>query len=310
MILLGEIQTGLLRNSAALSAGSAAAVLGVRAGETARYGERPVRFAISPDVLTGVDCTLASPSTKPRGIGTARSRATIIGGQMLLSSSYVAVVPASGTKRLPWSHYLAKPGTLEVIGKWTAPALCDGFLEATVPPPTLDLGAMNARLVRQVQSHGLLDARAPFRAQATRFRWAAAMALEGHGCLFHVQHNGMRTINLQATWDDPRHLAEICEDIALHDWLLITIGKLLDQSMIGQAARKEVVSRLQPALDFMMHLWLPGLRPGTRAQPIWDGLENHLGFSRQWQASVDRIRDQLSLAAVTRLLSSRSFDHS
>jgi hypothetical protein len=73
MMLVGEVHTGLLRNSSALTAGEAAALLGLKPGFRVRYGERPARFAVSPDLLTGVDCELASTKAKPRGIGTVSS---------------------------------------------------------------------------------------------------------------------------------------------------------------------------------------------------------------------------------------------
>src|SRR5688572_30587842 len=110
MMLVGEVHTGLLRNSSALTAGRAAALLGLKPGLRVRYGERPARFAISPDLLTGVDCTLASTRAMPRGIGTVNSHATIIGGHLLLGSSHAVVVAAPVSHRQPWAYYLARPG--------------------------------------------------------------------------------------------------------------------------------------------------------------------------------------------------------
>ena len=73
---------------------------------------------------------------------------------------------------------------------------------------------------------------------------------------------------------------------------------------VNQAERDQLL----PALDHMMHLWMPGARLDKSSRPIWHSLEESVGFTRQWQASVDRIRDQLSLATITRLLGPYSVD--
>jgi hypothetical protein len=123
-----------------------------------------------------------------------------------------------------------------------------------------------------------------------------------------VHHHTLRTVELHTSCEDPQELAALCEDIALHDWLLTTVVKLIDHSRIASAPRHEVIERLLPALDHLLHLWMPGARLTEGSRLIWQSLEEGVGFTRQWQASVDRIRDQLSLATITRLLSSHSIN--
>ncbi|GIH07282.1 hypothetical protein Rhe02_53490 [Rhizocola hellebori] len=311
MILIGEVHTGLLRNSTALTAGASATLLGFKPGSPAQYGERPVRFARSPELLTGVDCALASIGAVPRGIGTVGSRASVIGGQILLSSSYATITPSGASRRLTWSHYLSRPGVIEVLGRVQARALCSGFLRAAIPPPTLDLGAVNARIIREVQTRPGLNRRSAFRAQSTRLRWAAiADSAETGNVVFALRRNGLRTVELHCGGEEPAELIALCEDLALHDWLLSTLLKLIDHSMIGAAPRREAIARLIPAMDFILHLWMPGVRLGEQAKAFWRALDQQAALSKQWQASVDRVRDQFSMATITRLLASHSFDHS
>lgn len=310
MMLVGEVHTGMLRSSTALTAGAAAALLGFRPGQAARYGERPVRFAQSPELLTGVDCALASTMATPRGIGTISSRASILGGHILLSSSSAVLAPAEVSRRLPWSSYLARPGVIDVLGRMQPEALGTGFLGAATPPSTLDMGAINTRIFKEVQAQPSLDARPAFRSQVTRLRWVALPTHDQTSAVFTLQRNGSRTIELRTDWEEPAELVAFCEDLALHDWLLSTLVKLLDHSNIGAAPRREVIARLNPAMDFLLHLWMPGVRLSERAKAIWLGLEERAGLSRQWHASVDRVRDQFSLAAISRLLGNHSSDHS
>ncbi len=297
MILVGEVHTGLLRKSAALTAGGAAAVLELKPGAPVSYGDRPVRFAVSPDLFTGVDCSLASTHATPRGIGTVGSRATIIGGQVLQGSSFTTLIPAPEPRRLPWSHYLAQPAVVETVGRFQPDSLGQGFLHAPIPPSTLDLGAVNARLVKLVQARPGLDKGPAFRAQPARLRWSAREAKnEDPSVTFSIQRNTLRTVELRCVLADLPVAVAICEDIAFHDWLLTTLIKLLDHSMIGAAPRRDVVGRLLPAVDFILHLWMPGARLDGAARLIWQGLEERAGFSRQWAISVDRVRDQFSSA--------------
>jgi hypothetical protein len=73
------------------------------------------------------------------------------------------------------------------------------------------------------------------------------------------------------------------------------------KSAIGVLARDEVLQRLIPAIDHLLHLWMPAARGGDEAAAVWDALERRPGFSRQWSSLVFRIRDQLSVGTMTAL---------
>jgi hypothetical protein len=89
--------------------------------------------------------------------------------------------------------------------------------------------------------------------------------------------------------------------VALHDWLLSTLLELVGKSALGVADRQAALQRLVPAIDYLLHLWMPGARGGEVSLAVWAGLDRRPGFSRQWQTLVHRIRDQLSAGAVAAL---------
>src|SRR5689334_23263848 len=92
VLSFGEIHTGLLQNSTALSSERVSELLDLVVGERVRRFERPVTHAVSPDKLTGVDCVLPSSSGRnTRGIGTVVSRLTVTGGHVVQGSSYARV---------------------------------------------------------------------------------------------------------------------------------------------------------------------------------------------------------------------------
>jgi hypothetical protein len=297
---MGEVHTGLLRSSAAVSPSTATRLLGFVVGEKVRTFERPIPHAVSPERLAGVDCQLATPSgAKVRAIGTVVSRAAITGGHVVQGSAYVRVTQAAADRRLQWSHYLAQPGVIETIGKATGAQLADGFLNQHPTGNALDLGAIGARTLEAVQDSEHLNQEPPFKTQRTRLRWVLGPAEDATDAItFRLDANLVRAIRLPYRELDATAAAMLCEDFALHDWLLTTLLSLVNRTPIGSGDRKAVVDRLQPALDYLLHLWMPAARIDAALVDLWDALERRPGLSRQWQATVSRIRDQLALAAV------------
>jgi hypothetical protein len=297
MIFVGEVHTSLLRHSTAVDTSTAVSLLELKAGSPVRYGERPVRYAVSPDVLTGLDCRLAS-TQDVRGVGTAATRAILVGGQVLQCSSSVRIVASAEGRRLPWSHYLSRPGFIETVNKADQTRLLDGFLSASAAPSTMDLGALNHHAHNRIQANGELDKRVAFRVPPVRLRWAAVQA-QPTSLSFTVGRDGFRSFTLRLPDLETAGVTALCEDIALHDWLLSSVQRLLETSRIGGAHLGDVVKRLTPAVNFLLHLWMPGARLDDEMRTAWKSLEERSGFTRQWRASIDRVRDQLFLAAAT-----------
>jgi hypothetical protein len=230
----------------------------------------------------------------------------ITGGRVVQASASVRLSPGARGQRLPWSHYLARPGMAETTGKARWPDVSAGFLapRSAASPGTLSLGAISERLLDSVQAGSELDGRQPFRSRRTRLRWAAWTGpVDGPGpqAEFVVEDELSRTLRLQVPGETVPDLMSLVEDLALHDWLLTALLRLVDRSGFGVRPEPAAVATVRPAIDHLLHLWMPGARVTTALQPVWAGLERRPGLSRQWQASVNRIRDQVAVSTVVLL---------
>jgi len=300
-VLLGEIHTGLLQNSEAITSAVAAELLALIPQERVRTWERPIRHAASPLTLTGVDGDLPSISRgRPRAIGTVAAEARVTGGRLLQASSRICVVAAEENRRLPWSHYLTRPGVVEVIGALHAEEVARGFLEHDPLPGVLDLGGVAASIMSSVQSSAVVDHRPPFRVRRIRLRWAALPAADGQEASinFGLESDALRTVSIVCPPSLIDLMYELCQDIALHDWLLSSVVALVDVSHIGRRDRMHVMQQLGPAIDHLLHAWMPAARLGDELLDFWEEVERRSGFTRQWESTVRRIRDQVALATM------------
>ncbi|MFC7527707.1 SCO2521 family protein [Actinoplanes sp. GCM10030250] len=301
VLVLGEVQTAALRHSAGVPRELAESALALLPGERVRVYERPIGFAVSPMTFTGVDCRIVSRSgPRVRGVGTLTGRVCLTGGRVLQGSALTRIVPVAGGHRRPWSHYLAQPGVVETIGRADLLGVAAAHLTADKPVSTMGMGAFCNRLVTDVQSSSVLDRRLPIRARRTVLRWAALIDpnVEGVKVRFTVRENGLRTVRLALGPESIEDIVDLCEDLALHDWLLTALLTVIEQSQIGVEEPAQSLQRLRPAVDHLLHLWMPAARLGGFALSVWEGLEGRPGLSRQWDASVRRIRDQMAMAAA------------
>ncbi|MFI1096916.1 SCO2521 family protein [Streptomyces sp. NPDC020917] len=299
-VLCGEVRTSVLRTSEALTARTAAQLLNLRPDEPVLLSERPNLRVVSPHLLTGVDCRLpAAGGSRPRAVGTVAGRAVLTEGRVLQTSAFARLVPSEGSHRRAWGHYLLRPGVVEPLARHQARDVVDGFLAAApLPGGVLNPGAVAERLLDHVLRHPLLDQRAPFKSGRTRLRWAALPAAEGAGASierFTVAADGLRTVALRTPVADPAAVAALCEDLALHDWLLTTLLALVERSRLGSGDGEAVLAALRPLVDHLLHLWMPGARVPDGLSGVWETLEKQPGFSRQWQTLVQRIRDQVAV---------------
>lgn len=304
VLACGEVRTCLLQNAQALPSPAAAGLLRLRAGRRVLQSERPGAYALSPDVLTGVDCRLPTASgARVRAVGTVTSRAALTGGRLLQTDAFCTATADGPERRRPWGHYLARPGIVEPFGKLPDRDVAAGCLGGPARPGELDLGAIAEHLLRTVLRNPLLDQAAPFRAQVTRLRWVALRAPDGAEPSienFTLAQDGLRTVELRlAGSTGTAAAARLCEDLALHDWLLTTLVRMVERSRLGSVDGRVAVTALRPAVDHLLHLWMPAARVDRLLHPLWEVLEREPGFSRQWQILVQRIRDQLALLAVS-----------
>jgi hypothetical protein len=303
VLTFGEIHTGLLQNSAALPSDRVHHLLDLVVGERVRRSERPIAYAASPDRLTGVDCSLPSATHRDtRAIGTVVSHLAVTGGHVVQGSAQTTIRPVQRHGlRLPWSHYLAQPGMLEPIGKLNPTDVADGFLGGTRRPITLDVGAISARSIDEIQASGLLDRKRPLRTSRTTLRWAVLGSPSGRSASFSIDSKTVRTLRIHSDEHSIDAVRGFCEDLALHDWLLTTILTLLDNSLDTPGSRTRRARKLHPAVDWLLHLWMPAARVDPTLLPLWELLDERSGFTKQWRTSVDRIRDQLNLSTMTLL---------
>ncbi|MFJ5774505.1 SCO2521 family protein [Streptomyces sp. NPDC093094] len=297
VLACGEVRTCLLPSSRALDGRAAARLLRLRADEPVLVSERPVMYARSPEVLTGVDCRLpTSNGAAVRAVGTVVARAALTEGRVLQAGAYFGA-PATGPEtRRPWGHHLARPGEVEPVGKLPEQVTAEGVLRGP-GRGELDLGTIAESPLTQVMHHPLLDRKVPLKSRRTDLRWVARRgpadekpSLER----FTLGEGGLRTVELRLPQAVPAAAAAgLCEDLALHDWLLTTVVHLVDKG--GPAL---------PAVEHLLHLWMPRSHVDPVLSPLWDVLEHSPGFSRQWQNLVQRIRDQLAVRTA-RLLQQR-----
>ncbi|MFF5982658.1 SCO2521 family protein [Streptomyces olindensis] len=302
VLACGEVRTCLLPCLQPLDIRAAAHLLRLRPDERVRTSERPNLHALSPDLLTGVDCRLpTSNGAKTRVVGTVAARAALTEGRVLQTTASFRAPAAGPDQRQPWGHYLVRPGIVEPLGRLPAEAVARGIL-AGARHGELDPGPVADGLLTRILRHPLLDQKVPFTSRHTRLRWAALRAPEGEApslVRFVLADEDLRTVELRVP-DTVRPSAVIglCEDLALHDWLLTTLVRMLDGSRPGSPEGPPAVLALRPAVDHLLHLWMPGARVDPALASLWEVLEQHPGFSLQWRTLVQRIRDQLAVQAI------------
>jgi hypothetical protein len=278
-------------------------VLAIVPGIPVRRAERPISHLVSPDVLTGVDCNLpARNGARVRSVGTTVARVAITGGHVVQGSAFAEVRRSPVGRRLNWSHYLAQPGVVETLNKVAPEHLAGSFLTAGNGSDLLDLGAIGARAMDKVQANERLDHNPALRSTRTKLRWAVELQVGApQHITFTIHGDTMRTARLRVANASPHALAALCEDLALHDWLLTTLVREVDRARIGSAPCATVVRRLRPTVDHLLHLWMPAARLDPTLADLWDALDHTPGFTRQWNANVNRVRDQLAIAVIEAL---------
>jgi hypothetical protein len=301
-LTFGEVHTGLLMTSAAVPADIAAALLAILPGGSVRSRQRPVRYAWSPDVLTGVDCQAPMADRRAvRLVGTLTTRLSLTEGHIVQSQTYAGVRREPAGRRRPWAHYLAQPGVLDVLGTAPEAALATGFLGGPPNAAALNLGAVNIRTLAAIQRNAQLDHRPPFLSGRTQLRWSAEVAGSGQELVFTLGAAGLRTVRLHTEEPDPRALADFCSDLALHDWLLSALLELVDRAMARSRPAAELIAMLRPAVDHLVHAWMPAAHISRTLLGIWQEFDRGSGITLQWQKTVERIRDQLSVGLVEAL---------
>jgi len=308
MLIIGEVRTSLLPTSVALPSGDGERVLALTAGSRALRSDRPISVVVSPDRLTGVDCQVPVARDRTvRAVGTVASRAVLTGGHVLQGSARAVVDRSAHGRRLPWSHYLARRGTIEAFGSFRDDDLAAQFLTTMPGAALLNLNAIGEDTAERVRGHPMVDMAPPLRAGPTGLRWAAVLPGDDpadgapDSISFVLDADGRRTVRLLAHGASAAEAAALCEDLALHDWLLTTLTGILDRAGADLTATRPSAARIRSVVDHLLHLWMPGARLTTAMRRFWPAFEERAGFGRQWTTSVQRIRDHLAVSTVQRL---------
>jgi hypothetical protein len=301
-LTIGEVHTGFLLTSTAVSTDTAARLLAILPGGSVRTRQRPVRYAWSPEVLTGVDCLAPIAGRREvRLVGTPTTRVSLTDGHIIQAGTHATLRHEPSGRRRPWAHYLAQPGVLEVLGTESGQSLATGFLGGPAATTALDLGAVNIRALAAIQRSTQLDHNPPFRSRRTRLRWSAEAAGDRQEMIFTLGTDGLRTVRLRTNEADPRALADFCADLALHDWLLSALCDLVDRAVARSRPAAELIGLLRPGIDHLVHAWMPAAHVTRTLIGIWTEFDLRSGFSLQWQKTVERIRDQLSVGIIEAL---------
>jgi hypothetical protein len=308
MLVVGEVHANLLRERDPVTGDHARYLLDLIPGEHVQVRERPLSYVRSAERPLGVDCPLGAPGSarRVRGVGTVVHRAAITGGHALQSSAYATVVRGERGARGPWAHYLARPGVIETIGRTRWPELAESFASYGPAAITPDLGAIAGRAFGEVQRRAgqNLRYRGEVRLRATRIRlrWVALIEPERPGppgVGYTVYRDGRRFLRLTVGAGEVADLVAIAEDVALHDWLLTALADIVEKAAIGVRETITTIERLLPAIRYLLPLWMPGARGEELSDQLWLALDRRPGFSRQWVTLVNRIRDELAVAALT-----------
>jgi hypothetical protein len=301
-LTIGEVHTGLLLTSTAVPIDTALELLAIVPGGSVRTRQRPIRYAWSPEQLTGVDCAAPLADRREvRVVGTPATRLSLTDGRIIQAGTRATLRQDPAARRRPWSHYLAQPGVLEFHGKASDDGLAAGFLGGPSTRTALDLGAVNLRALATIQRSERLDHNPPFRSRPTRLRWSAETSGDGQEIAFTLGSDGLRTVRLRTQEPDPAAVADFCADLALHDWLLSTLLDIVDRAVARSRPAAEVISVLRPGIDHLVHAWMPAAHVSRALDRIWQELDLRSGFTLQWQKTVERIRDQLSVGLLEAL---------
>lgn len=304
MAIVGEVHTSLLQTSTALSPEMVAELLTLLPGERVRSRSRPVRIAWSPDLLTGVDCAAPVPATArhARLVGTLRTTVSVTEGQLLQVATSTLVRQTVLDRRRPWSHYLAEPGTVDLLGLVPDDAVTSGFLTASHAGNALDMSALNSHFLTRVQKSAWLDRRAPFTARRTRVRWGARTCEPDRQHVDFTIGPEIHTLFFEIPDRLTPAVSEFCSDLALHDWLLSNLRDIVDRALSGTMSQREALRGLRPVIENLAHTWMPGARVDDGLGALWADLENRARLSAQWHTIVTRVRDYVQIRLAEGLL--------
>jgi len=88
-LTIGEVHTSLLLTSTAVPGDTAKELLAIVPGGSVRTRQRPIHYAWSPEILTGVDCTAPLAERREvRIVGTPATRLSLTDGRIIQAGTH------------------------------------------------------------------------------------------------------------------------------------------------------------------------------------------------------------------------------
>ncbi|MFF0491575.1 SCO2521 family protein [Nocardia sp. NPDC004068] len=313
LVVLGHVGTSLLPSPNVLDIPATIELLStIVRGSRVTSRERPVPLAISAPRVEGVDCVLpVSHGRSIRGIGTVLTRALVVGGRISQSSSLTTVIAAEGGTQRPWKHYLASAGTVEAmsgLGSEAGARLALGHVRKTTRD-SLDLGAISGRMTMELRMDDRLAHAVPFRTAETQLRWAAEVVPDRTRApvfAFTLESSAVRSVRLRVGETELPAVQRFCEDLAVHDWLLTTLTELLSAPGHHGHIEHHPETTLALVLEHIVPLWMPGAHTPPQLRSLWADVEQDPGFTLQWSARVNQLRDRMAAATLDLLRRSKA----
>ena len=187
-----------------------------------------------------------------------------------------------------------------MLGTESEDNLAAGFLGWQPNGKALDLGAINIRALAAIQRSDLLDKNPPFRQPADPSALVSPEHRVGQGDHLHARRRGSAHRAAAGYRDRPASARRFCADLALHDWLLSVLRELVERAVARRRPAAELVAMLRPGIDHLVHAWMPAAHASRQLIEIWQEFDRGSAFSLQWQKTVERIRDRLSVGMMQR----------
>jgi hypothetical protein len=227
----------------------------------------------------------------------------VVGGWIMQSSAVTRVMQVPPRGRRQWAHYLRRIGVTELSTSANRESVIDDLVAGFLAGPdssskTLDLGSITARALDELRQRCEPGRGDPVR--TTRLRWVARVGGgPGPKADLRLDDDEARSMRLIARDDGDLAAAQrFCEDVAAHDWLLAASADVIaaaDRAVAAGQAQSDVLS---PTLAHRTPLWMPGAHTPARLRTLWKDLQNDPGFSREWAARVDQMRDRIDLETL------------
>jgi hypothetical protein len=150
-----------------------------------------------------------------------------------------------------------------------------------------------------VRDRANLDNDVRLRSRATRLRWAVEVRPDTPTpeAAIRIDDDGAFLARFTASPAHVEAVLGLCENLALHVWLLTTLSAAFERA----ERLSNPIGELRPALEYLAHLWNPSADLAPELQHVWQRLDDGPQLSWEWNTLVARIRDRVALLTAQAL---------